>query len=177
MRIAQKVIVLALLIGLNGPAVGKVINESVDVPIRLQKPITASYHSHWLLLGGLRVAYRPINATTDFNVFYGTAVTNGCGPQTKDCIQKPAINLGVRHYFSETGFAAYLGSNVHWLFEGIRFFKSTTPMVDLSLGFNHQTQGKFNWGLGYSMFVFDAESSGISLDTQGWILSEFGYSF
>ena len=178
-RVISKLCLLTILLSLNGPALSKVINEGarLSVPVRLKKPITVSYHSHWFLLGSLRLAYRPINATTDFNVSYASAVTNGCGPQTTECIEKPALNLGIRHYVSESAFAAYVGSNVHWLFEGIRFFKSSTPMVDLSVGFNHQTQGNFNWGLGYSMFVFDAESAGLSLVTQGWILSELGYSF
>jgi hypothetical protein len=179
LQTTSKIIVLALLVGLYGPAMGKVIVESgrLDAPIRLKKPITVSYHSHWLLLGGVRVGYRPINATTEFNAFAGTAVTNGCGPQTKECIEEPAMNLGIRHYFSESGFAAYVGTNVHWLVKGIRFFQATTPMMDFSFGFNHQTQDHFTWGLGYSMFIFDAESSGLSPDTQGWMLSEFGYSF
>ena len=157
----------------------KILVESIklDKPIRLKKPITASYHSHWLLLAGLRIGYRPVSATTEFNVFAGTAVTNGCGPQTKECVEEPAVNFGVRQYLSQSAFAAYLGTNLHWLVDGIRFFDAPTPMLDFSLGFNHQTQGNFNWGLGCSMFVLDGESEGLSIRTQNWLLSGFGYSF
>ena len=149
----------------------------VEIPVRLKRPFTVSYHSHWVLLGGVRASYRLFDAKNELNAFYGNAIVSGCGPQAPRCAQEPAINLGVRRYFSDSSFTGYVGTNLHWMFGGMRFYGDATPMLDASLGFNHQTDGHFNWGLGYSVFIFDEESEGLSIGYNGWILSELGYTF
>jgi hypothetical protein len=148
-----------------------------QAPIRLEKPLTISYHSHWLLIGGLRGAYRIGSAQTEINALVGTSVVTGCGIQAPKCEQGVAFNVGARRYFSESAFSAYGGANVHGIVEGIRGTAGPTAVVDLSLGFNHQTEGHFNWGLGYSALLFDGSAAGFNLSYGGWILSEFGYSF
>ncbi len=160
------------------PQAGEVQPDMVrEEPVRLKRPFTVSYHSHWLLLGGIRAAYRPFDAKTEINGFYGNAIVSGCGPQAPKCAQEPAVNIGIRRYLSESSVAGYVGANIHWMFGGMRFYGDSTPMIDASLGFNHQTEGNLNWGLGYSIFIFDEESEGLSAAYNGWILSEFGYTF
>ena len=62
-------------------------------PIRLIKPITVTYHSHWFLLGGLRLAYRPSDALNEYNVLIGQSVLEGCAIQATECERGWATNV------------------------------------------------------------------------------------
>jgi len=148
-----------------------------EIAGRLAKPFTISYHSHWLLLGGLRVAYRVIDGRTEFNALVGSAVVTGCGIQAEKCEQAGAFNLGVRRYLTDTPLTGYLGFNLHGVREGMRFVDGAAGFVDFSIGFNHQASGGFSWGFGYSAFLFDDDGDAFSPAYAGWILSEFGYAF
>ena len=144
---------------------------------RLAKPFTISYHSHWLLLGGLRVAYRVLDGRTELNALVGSAVVTGCGIQAEKCEQAGALNVGVRRYLTDTPLTGYLGFNVHGVREGMRFVEGAAAFVDFSVGFNHQTSGGFSWGLGYSAFFFNGGGDAFDPSYNGWILSELGYAF
>ena len=146
-------------------------------PARLEKPLTLSYHSHWFLIGGGRAAYRLGDAYTEVNAFIGQSVVQGCGIQAPKCVQGPAFNVGYRRYLSDSAFSLYAGSNLHWIVDGIRGTDGPVVLVDASLGFNHQTRDRFNWGLGYSLFAFDENGGGFDVEYGGWILSELGWSF
>jgi len=151
--------------------------DTQTTPIRLLKPLSVSYHSHWFLIGGGRVAYRMGDAFTEINAFVGQSVVQGCGIQAPKCEQGPALNVGYRRYFSESAFSAYAGTNIHWIFDGIRGTGGPLPLLDASVGFNHQTADRFHWGLGYSLFTYDEPGGGLELEYGGWILSELGWSF
>ena len=146
-------------------------------PIRLIKPITVTYHSHWFLLGGLRLAYRPSDALNEYNVLIGQSVLEGCAIQATECEQGWATNIGYRRYLNGWPFTVYGGANLHWLFEGVRGSTGQRPMLDLSIGFNHQTSGRFNWGMGYSFLTLDDDRRGLNMRYGGWFLTEFGASF
>ncbi len=152
-------------------------SSSEPLSVRLQKPYTISYHSHWFLLGGLRVARRIVDAQTDVNVLFGQSVITGCGIQAPKCEQGFIMNVGLRRYLFDTPFTIYTGTNIHYVHEGIRGTDGPTGLLDVSLGFNHQTSGRFNWGLGYSFFALNDGNDSFDLAIRGWILSELGYSF
>ena len=155
--------------------------ESADgaggTSIRLEKPYTVSYHSHWFLIGGVRLAKRIRDGLTEVNAFAGQSVITGCGIQAPKCEQGIAINAGARRYFFDTPFTIYAGANMHYIHDGIRGTDGPTGLLDLSLGINHQTAGHFNWGLGYSFFALDDGDDAFEPVVRGWILSELGYSF
>ena len=151
-------------------------NPKERVAPRLKRLWTANYHSHWFLLGGLKISRRLVDAQTAVSAFVGQSVVSGCGVQAADCDQEIALNAGLRRYLSEAAFSFYTGMNLHWSPRGSREISGAT-FIDLSLGFNHQNAGSFNWGLGYSFFIYDGDPEGINLSYQGWLLSEFGWSF
>ncbi|MEE2758230.1 MAG: hypothetical protein VYA30_16340 [Myxococcota bacterium] len=152
-------------------------DSAEPVPARLQKPYTISYHSHWFLLGGLRVARRIVDSQTDVNILVGQSVVTGCGIQAPKCEQGFAMNAGLRRYLFDSPFTIYAGANIHYIHEGIRGTDGPTGLLDMSLGINHQTSGRFNWGIGYSFFALNDSNDGFEPAIRGWILSELGYSF
>lgn len=177
MKLCIGIILVILCAGHTGYANESASQSAETIPIRMKKRFTVSYHSHWFLIGGLRGAYRISNARTEVNAMVGSSVVTGCGIQAPKCEQGAAFNVGIRRYASPSAFSVYGGINLHGLLKGMRGTDRPLALVDVSLGFNHQTSGSFNWGLGYSGFIFDGDKSGFDPKYARWILSEFGYSF
>ena len=132
-----------------------------------------TYHSHWFLIGGLRVAYR-LDPQTGLNGLLGQAVVTGCGIQAPRCIQAPALNLGVRRYLTSGSWAPYLGLNLNYLTEGLRF--SDHPMLsDLNAGVQAESEGGFIFGTGMSLLSYldDRQAVGHAV----WFHTEIGHAF
>ena len=102
--------------------------------------------------GGLRLAHRVFDAQTEINPLLGQAVITGCSIQTPTCLQGWAFNIEIRRYLTKSKSSPYVGLNLHRHTKGIRWSSGPSLLADLSLGFNYQTSGSFNRGLGYSFF-------------------------
>ncbi len=110
------------------------------------------------------------------SVFVGSATVTGCGIQASKCESGLDLNVGARRYLTATRLTGYVGLNIHYLSEGIRFIDHSAAMIDGNLGLHWQTWGGFAMGMGYTHFVYyDQKRSKIA--QQGWLSVEIGVSF
>ncbi|MEE2786548.1 MAG: hypothetical protein VX589_04350 [Myxococcota bacterium] len=148
-----------------------------DSSPRSTRPFTVAYHSHWFLLGGVRASYRLLDNYMEVAGQIAQSVTTGCAIQAPKCETSVGFATGIRRYLTNTPFTGYLGLNVHYLADGLRFIDEPGFALDASAGVQHQSAGGFVIGIGYSYFFFDGPGAGTDVDVQGWVCSELGYAF
>ena len=142
-------------------------------PVRGAESWSVTYHSHLLLISGLRIAYR-LDPDYEVSGLVGQAVLTGCGVQAPECIQAPALNAGIRRYLTTGTWAPYAGLNIHYLTEGLRF-SDHALLSDVNVGIQAESEGGFIFGAGLNLLSYPTEERVLGHAT--WFHSEIGCSF
>jgi len=153
--------------------------DPTDDEPEFQTP-TNSITADWSLfqITALRYGRLMGNERTELHLGAGAAPITGCAIQSPKCESGLAIKTGVRQYLSATRTALFLGGNLHYLHEGIRYVQQRTVMAELSAGLIRRSYDRrFHLGLGVQLFLHDEESEGLDISSAGGLYVELGRSF